>query len=116
MANNNSVIWKGASGKEYTYWIYQIPASFNSGQNGNYIYTKVVNNMWVAVYIGQGDIGDRTKIDNHHQSRCLKSKGVTHVHVHLNAREVDRIAEEQDLLAGNPEAYQPIGCNEKTSG
>jgi hypothetical protein len=27
MANNNSVTWKGASGKVYTYWIYSIPAS-----------------------------------------------------------------------------------------
>jgi len=62
------------------------------------------------------DLGDRTNINNHHQSRCLKSKGATHVHVHLNAREADRIAEEQDLLAGNPESYQPTGCNEKTGG
>lgn len=116
MANNNSTVWRGASGKGYTYWIYQIPASFNPGQNGNYIYTKVVGNTWVAVYIGQGDLSDRTNIDNHHQSRCLKSKGVTHIHVHVNSREDDRLAEEQDLLAGNPEAYQSIGCNEKIGG
>lgn len=116
MANNNSVTWKGASGKVYTYWIYSIPASFNPRQNGNYIYTKVVNNMWIAQYIGQGDLSERTNIDNHHQSRCLKSKGATHVHVHLNDSEADRTAEEKDLLAGRPEAYQPTGCNEKAGG
>ncbi len=116
MANNNSVIWKGASGKGYTYWIYSIPASFNPRQNGNYIYTKVVNNMWTALYIGQGDLSERTNIDNHHQSRCLKSKGATHVHVHLNASEANRTAEEKDLLAKHLEAYQPTGCNEKAGG
>jgi hypothetical protein len=116
MTNNNSVTWKGASGKGYTYWIYQIPAGFNSGQDGNYIYAKVVNNTWVPLYIGQGDLGERTNIDNHHQSRCLKSKGATHVHAHKNVHETDRIAEEQDLLTGNPGAYQPIGCNEKAGG
>jgi len=116
MANNNSVTWKGASGKVYTYWIYSIPASFNPRQNGNYIYTKVVNNMWIPLYIGQGDLSERSNIDNHHQSRCLKSKGATHVHAHLNDSEADRTAEEKDLLAGHPEAYQPTGCNEKAGG
>lgn len=116
MANNNSVTWNGASGKGYIYWVYSIPASFNPRQNGNYIYTRIVNNMWIPLYIGQGDLSERTNIDNHHQSRCLKSKGATHVHVHLNDSEVDRTAEEKDLLAGHSEASQPTGCNEKPGG
>ena len=116
MSDQGSVTWQGASGKNYTYWSYTIPARLNVGQNGNYIYAKLVKNVWVPLYIGQGELGDRTNIDNHHQSRCLKAKGSTHVHAHSNAREVDRTAEEQDLLSKHPEAYQPTGCNEKTGG
>ena len=116
MADRQTAVWNGASGKHYTYWVYMLPTALNTSQNGNYIYTKVVNNVWVAMYIGQGDLRDRTNIDNHHQRRCLKSKGATHVLAHLNVREADRNAEETDLLAGHPSAYQPTGCNENTGG
>lgn len=116
MTDRQTVIWNGASGNQYTYWVYTLPTGLNTGQDGNYIYTKIVNDVWIPIYIGQGDLGDRTNIDNHHQSRCLKSKGATHVHAHVNAREADRKTEEGDLLAGHPSAYQPTGCNEKTGG
>jgi hypothetical protein len=33
-----------------------------------------------------------------------------------NSVEADRLAEEQDLLAGYPQAYAPTGCNEKIGG
>lgn len=116
MADRQAVVWSGASRKQYTYWIHALPTNLSTGQDGNYIYTKLVNNVWIPIYIGQGDLRDRTNIDNHHQSRCLEIKGATHVHVHVNALEADRTAEETDLLAGHPSAYQPTGCNEKTSG
>jgi hypothetical protein len=108
-----TVNWNGASGRAYVYLIYRLPHPFNTGQNGNYIYTKVVNNVWVPIYIGQGDLGDRVNIDNHHRSYCLKEKGTTHVHAHLNENEANRTAEERDLLAGHPEAFEPKGCNQK---
>jgi len=116
MADQGTVEWTGASGTKYTYWVYTLPTGLSSGQDGNYIYTKIVSNVWVPIYIGQGDLGDRTDIDKHHQSRCLKNKGATHVHAHKNAREADRKAEESDLLAAHAEAYQPTGCNEQTGG
>lgn len=105
MAGEWTVNWVGASGRNYTYWIYPrhpgIPAV-----PGNYIYTKIVNNQWVPIYIGQGDLSVRlTK--NHHQIECINSKGATHVHVHShkNPNEAERLAEEKDLLAGHPNAY-----------
>lgn len=61
-----SVNWKGASGRQYAFFIYGLPYSFKTGQNGNYIYTKVVNNVWVPIYIGQGNLVDRVDIDNYH--------------------------------------------------
>jgi hypothetical protein len=116
MANQISVTWQGASQKKYTYWVYSIPTSFEEGQVGNYIYAKVVSNVWVPIYIGQGDLRDRTDIDKHHQSLCLKKKSATHVHAHVNAKEADRLAEEEDLLAGYPNSYKPTGCNEIEGG
>lgn len=116
MSHQGSVEWKGVSGKIYTYWVFSLPANLNPGQDGNYICAKVVNRYWQPIYIGQGDLGDRTNIDSHHQSRCLKSKWTTHVHAHKNGREANRLAEEKDLLAANPQAYQPTGCNETTGG
>ena len=116
MANPESCVWKGASGKEYTFWIYELPANLRSGHDGNYIYCKVENNLWVPIYVGQGDLGDRSDIDSHHQSPCLRIKGATHFHCHKNARLADRRAEEKDLLKNYPQAYKPTGCNEKEGG
>lgn len=115
MAREETVIWRGASG-EYKYWIYALLTNFNSGQDGNYIYTKIVGDRWTPIYIGQGDLASRTNIENHNQSHCLKSKGATHIHVHTNGREADRKAEEADLLKAHQEAYKPTGCNEKVGG
>lgn len=112
MADRETVEWTGASGKNYKYWIYELPAILASGVEGNYIYTRVENRQWQPLYIGQGDLGDRTDIENHHQSTCLKRKRATHVHAHTNPNKADRLAEEDDLLKNYPQAYQPTGCNE----
>lgn len=116
MSEPEKAEWTGQSGKRYAYWVYQIPVTLNAGQNGNYIYCKVVNGSWQPLYIGQGDLGARTDIDQHHQSDCLKRKGATHVHAHKTENERDRLSEEGDLLASYPQSYQPTGCNEKQGG
>ena len=110
-----TVVWTGGSGTKYTYHVYSLPRSFNTGQNGNYIFAKKTATGWDAVYIGEGDLGERIS-ENHHKWDCIKEKGAGHVHVHLNTDEQARKSEESDLLDGNPEAYEPIGCNEKEGG
>lgn len=108
-------IWVGRSGANYTYHIYALPAQFNPNQLGNYIFTKKnPHGEWTPIYIGQGDLNDRA--NNHHQSACLRQKGATHFHCHLNASEQARLAEEQDLLARYTQAYVPTGCNERYGG
>ena len=116
MSEPQQIQWTGASGENYAYYVYSLPANLNEGQDGNYIYTKIENNSWKPIYIGEGDLGVRTNADNHHQATCLKSKGVTHVHAHKNAVEKERLAEEQDLLANYPQAYKPTVCNENVGG
>lgn len=108
--------WIGASGTNYTYYIHELPVSFEENNDGNYIYSKLnQENKWVPVYIGEGDLGDRVS-DNHHQAACIKSKGATHVHVHSNESETARKFEESDLLGRYTNAYKPNGCNEKPGG
>lgn len=108
-------IWTGVSGKTYAYFIYPNLPNFKANQDGNYIFAKFVDNAWTPIYIGEGCLSDRCS-DQHHQADCVESKGATHVHVHLNAVEDDRTAEEKDLLAAFPQAYVPTGCNVKIGG
>lgn len=69
----------------------------------------------MPIYIGEGNLADRISND-HHQAACIKKKGATHVHEHLNPKEDDRTAEEADLLANYTNAYEPNGCNDRVGG
>ena len=116
MANDGKCMWVGESGAEYTYFIHPLPVNFDPNQEGNYIFSKKnENDQWVPIYIGEGDLAERVN-DGHHRAACIKRKGATHVHAHLNPAEVDRTAEEQDLLARYTNAYAPNGCNQKVGG
>jgi hypothetical protein len=115
MANEPQSTWPGASGKNYVYTVFPRHPNLRAGILGNYIYAKLVGDRYQAIYIGQGDLSVRcTK--SHHQISCINTKGATSVHVHANASEADRLAEERDLLANNTNAYAPSGCNIKTGG
>ena len=108
--------WKGKSNTTYEYQIHELPVSFKDDQPGNYIYSKLNDkHLWVPIYIGEGDLGDRIG-DDHHQSACIARKGATHVHVHLNDPQSVRQKEEADLLGRYTNAYKPSGCNVKKGG
>jgi hypothetical protein len=116
MANQETCDWIGKSGIKYTHSIYARHPGINEGQDGNYIYAKKnQDGLWVPVYIGQGDLSKRATTD-HHRIRCIDTKGATHVHLHLNAKKEDRLAEEQDLLANYANALTPDGCNVSPTG
>jgi len=116
MAEHPTCIWNGASGTAYTYYIWQLPTKFDPNQDGNYIFSKKnTEGRWVPIYIGEGDLTTRVG-ESHHQATCIKNKGATHLHVHLNSSERTRVAEEVDLLARYTNAYKPGGCNEKPGG
>lgn len=115
MSDNATCNWMGTSGTSYTYHVYSLPPSFNAGQDGNYIFAKKNDRgSWVPIYIGQGDLKSRS--DSHHQEKCIRQKGATHFHAHLNPKVADRLKEEKDLLENYVNAYAPIGCNEKIGG
>lgn len=106
--------WIGGSGNTYDYTVYPINTEFEPNRNGNYIFCKLTRGVWQAVYIGQGDLKQRT--GSHIEHGCVLRQGATHIHVHLNGIENDRLSEEHDLLLGNDEAYMPTGCNKRIGG
>ncbi len=115
MAERPIINWTGVSGKQCKYYIWELPVNFSENQCGNCIYSRMnKNNRWVPIYIGQGNQRDRT--ENHHETACIKSRGATHIHVHLNSLKENRLEEERDLLANYSRAYQPTGCNEREGG
>jgi len=96
----------------YTYYVYTWPTTFADGQFGNYIFTKIVKNTWIPIYIGQGDLGKHIS-GRHVKAQCISSKGATYVHVRINPDESSRISEMNDLLNKFTQAYEPVGCNDK---
>ena len=106
--------WRGASGKQYEYTRHNLEWVPAANQDGNYIFAKYSGNTYYAVYVGQGDLQDRRKAAL--DEGCVQTKGATQFHCHLNSSKDARLAEERDVLEGNPEAYVPSGCNEKTGG
>jgi hypothetical protein len=108
-----TIVWSGARGAQYTYYIWKLPASIQSGSHGNYIYTRIgSDNIWAPLYIGQGDLGVHIS-ENHRQISCINSKGAAYVHVHLNPNKQSRLSEARDILASYSQSYKPVGCNEK---
>jgi hypothetical protein len=109
-----TVAWPGCSGKNYTFEVYPISTKVSPGYEGNYIFAKQDGNKWLAVYIGEGVLKDR--IEHHLSENNVTKCGATHFHLKLNRDAKARFNDETDLLAGNPEAYSPTGCNVKKGG
>lgn len=115
MASQGEINWKGISGTEYTYEIFPKESTFNPNQVGNYIFARQIYNGWEAVYIGQGDLKERTQDKTH--LGCATLKKFTHYHVHLNNSELNRRYEEEDMIQGNLECLvQNGGCNKTITG
>ena len=111
-----TVNWRGAGGAEYKYHVHELPVSLKTGQDGNYIYAKKNREgLWVPVYIGEGDLGERSG-PGHHKAQCVRERGATHFHCHLKPDAAARRFEEGDLLRRYTNAYAPYGCNEKPGG
>jgi hypothetical protein len=109
-------IWTGASGRKYVYEVYARGPDLPPNIPGNFIYAKLDGHRrWVPVCIGEGNLTQRASADWRCLA-CVDAKGATHVHVHVNFKKRDRIAEEKDLLENFPQAFAPDGCNERPRG
>lgn len=104
--------WGGMNGRQYTFYVFSLPFFFSPGQLGNYIYTRRnERGLWVPIYIGEGDLAERSDLNRHHQGSCIRARGATHFHCHLNNSQEYRLSEEADLLERFTNAFEPLGCN-----
>ncbi len=111
MAIKPTIRWPGISGKEYVYFIYPRGTTFDAGQPGNYVHAiETSPGRFKPVYIGQSNDLNR-RLTTHDQQSCVDSLGATYVHVHVNAGENARLAEEEDLIR----RWQPA-CNTQYCG
>jgi len=103
-----TVLWTGASGQQYKYWVCSIGASFKK-EPGNYIFAKkTLDGRWAPIYIGETD-NLLTRLRNHEKLPCVRRNAGTHVHAHLSSPdERVRRVEESDLI----EKWDPP-CNKQ---
>lgn len=103
--NEQKLTLRGASGREYSYFVFPIGAEFKA-EPGNYMFTKLAWGKHEAKYAGEThDLSAR--FDYHHKMPCILREGATHVLAHLSsASAAERRAEEQDIIR----AYSPT-CN-----
>ncbi len=94
-----TIMWPGASRKEYEYWIDDMNSSFKD-EPGNYIFAKETSpGRWTPIYIGETE-SLKDRLSNHEKLPCVKRYGGTHIHAHTTpGGEKARKAEEADLLA-----------------
>lgn len=114
-----SFIWTGASGARYEMDAFDLNTSVNPTIQGNYIFGKLYVNesgqqKIKAIYIGEGILKDR--IEFRINEGRVQSKGCNCFCAMINNDEKRRKQIEDDLLASNPDAYEPIGCNIKIGG
>lgn len=112
-------IWIGASGKAYEMNAWSLDVSITPGICGNYIFGEMYRNedgrlKIKAIYIGEGNLKDR--IDFRINEGRVQRKGCNCFCAMVNENEESRKAIEEDLLAANPDSYEPIGCNIRIGG
>ncbi|MGA2085540.1 MAG: GIY-YIG nuclease family protein [Terracidiphilus sp.] len=92
------VTWRGASGREYAYWVYATNTTFKD-EPGNYIYAKLNSaGKWQAVYIGQTSSLSQRLASHEKEQSVIHRGGATHILAHLSPNSIARRAEEMDLI------------------
>ncbi len=95
---DETVLWPGASGKKYRYWVHSLNTTFKDSA-GNYIYAKrTASGKWTPVYIGETE-NLANRLPNHEKLPCVHRNGGTHIHAHTSGGQLERRREESDLLA-----------------
>jgi len=107
MTNPESIVWRGQSGTEYTYWLYPRGTNFDGDQPGNFILAKQTSpGRFNPIYIGEG-ANLNEGIANHGKKSCIDLNGATHLLVHVSSvDEAERTAEVDDLIL----RWNPV-CN-----
>ena len=111
--NQHSSNFCGASGADYSYYVFPLNFVPKDNQFYNYMFASLSSEGdWNPVFIGQGDLKEYVTDPAH--IRSVKLKGATNLLAHMSPHAQQRRAEELDMLGGHPQAYEPTGCNRNT--
>jgi hypothetical protein len=109
MSEQSQLVLKGASGREYAFYVFDGGTQFKPA-GGVYVLTRATadptgGNTHSVIYVGQtGDLSER--FDNHHKADACRRSGANRLCAIVQADEATRLAIERDLIAG----YNPP-CN-----
>jgi len=100
MGKEGTQNWTGNSGKIYTFEKWTLDTNFYEVECV-YIYTKLVNNSWQCIYVGQTS-QLATRLYQHANGDddsdiCIQKSGATHLHVLQLKPESTRLNVETDL-------------------
>jgi len=103
MAQQGTCTWRGKSGKDYTFEVWPANTNFNDVECV-YIYTKLENNSWKCIYVGQTS-QLATRLQQHasgtdDNDKCIQRSGATYIHVLQLKPESARLNVETDLRNG----------------
>lgn len=94
----------GRSGAKYSFHLYPWGTDFKA-VGGVYAVLRHDADGYAVTYVGEtGDLSER--FDNHHKATCFDRYRKTHIAARVEGSEPQRLAIEQDLIAG----YNPP-CN-----
>ena len=100
MGKTGTQNWTGVSGKVYSFEVWTLDTSFNEVECV-YIYTKLLNNAWQAIYVGQTS-QLATRLSQHangdaDSDKCIQRSGATHLHALQLKPESARLDVETDI-------------------
>ena len=105
LATTTVIALKGASGASYDFEVYTWGTDFKPLAAVYTVLRLRADGLYDVIYIGQtGNLSER--FDDHHKAWCFNRNGKTHIGIHLESTEKNRLFIEQDLVA----YYQPP-CN-----
>ncbi len=111
--------WIGASGRKYQMKACSLDTLVKPNICGNYIFGEMYRdtdglNKIRAIYIGEGILKER--IEYRINEGRVQRKGCNCFCAMVNEDEKRRKEIEEDLLAANPNSYEPNGCNIRYGG
>jgi hypothetical protein len=97
----DTCIWPDSFGNQYTYSVCDMHKPW-ADDDGNYIFTGLINGLWVPLYIGEGRFKTRM-VQSHECWLPAVRLGATQVHAHINRNALARAEEERRLI----QTYNP---------
>ena len=101
--------WKGHSNKEYLYSIYPVTENHFPNLPGSFIFTnEIESGVFLPIYIAH-TLHLQHEISFIKRLEIFKRHSLSHIHIHINWSDTDRLIEVKDLIrAWNPSCNQLI--------